>query len=165
MLVALGVVVQAAALAWGDAGLFIWIMNGGVLDAAAIEGEAAPFAEVTGFMVHGMNGMMVIPAVTLILLIVSFFAKVPRGIMLAGGLTVAVALQVTLGLLGHGIAIAGLLHGANALLVFGLALAAAGAARRASAIAASTSAMSAPPREPSPGLSGQQPPASRADVG
>lgn len=133
LLIALGVAVQAAAVAFGDSGLFVWVANGGVLDAAAMEGAAPPFPEVTGFMVHGMNGMMVIPAITLILLVVSFFARVPRGILLAGGLVVAVALQITLGLLGHALPLAGLLHGGNAMVVFTLALAAARAASTARA--------------------------------
>ena len=52
-------------------------------------------------MLHGMNGMMVIPALALLLFISSFFAKVPRGVAFAGGVLALVVLQVTLGLMGH----------------------------------------------------------------
>ena len=35
-------------------------------------------------MLHGINGEMVFPLLALLLLIVSFFAKVPRGVHWAG---------------------------------------------------------------------------------
>src|SRR3712207_7497497 len=73
-------------------------------------------------MIHGINGMMLVPLVSLVLLIVSFFAKVPKGVMWAGLLLLFVVIQVTLGLVGHEVPIAGGLHGLNALIVFGLAI-------------------------------------------
>ena len=73
-------------------------------------------------MLHGMNGMMVIPVVALLLLVISFFARIPRGIAWAVGVAALVALQVTLGILGHSVSIAGLSHGINALLLFTVAL-------------------------------------------
>jgi asparagine N-glycosylation enzyme membrane subunit Stt3 len=122
-LIALGVVVQAASMVYGVAGLGIWIdKEGGVLDKAAFESDEALFPEVVGLMIHGMNGMMVIPALALLFLIVSFFAKVPGGIMWAALVLGAVVLQVTLGLLGHEAAIWGGLHGINALVLFSLAV-------------------------------------------
>ena len=72
------VALQAASHAWASAGLGLYIAEGGVVDASAQEGPP-PFPEVMGFMIHGMNGMFVIPALALILLIVSFFAKIRRG--------------------------------------------------------------------------------------
>ena len=121
-LIALLVVVQAAAIAYAVAGLSIWVEDGGVLDKAAMEADEAPFDEVVGFMVHGMNGMMLIPLIALILLTVSFFAKVPGGIAAAGGLLALIVLQVALGIYGREIAISGLLHGINALIIFGGAI-------------------------------------------
>ena len=121
-LIALLVVVQAAAIAYAVAGLGIWVEEGGVLDKAAMESDEAPFDEVVGFMIHGMNGMMLIPLIALSLLVVSFFAKVPGGIAAAGGLLALIVLQVTLGIFGHEIAISGLLHGINALIIFAGAL-------------------------------------------
>lgn len=117
-LIAVLVVVQAAAIAYAIAGLGIWVEEGGVLDKAAMESDEMPFDEIVGFIVHGMNGMMLIPLVALALLIVSFFAKVPKGIPVAAGLLVLIVLQVVLGILGHSTALAGLLHGLNALVIF-----------------------------------------------
>ena len=122
-LVALGVVVQAASMVYAVAGLGIWVdQDGGVLDKAAFESEEELFPEMVGFIIHGMNGMMIIPALALILLIVSFFAKVPGGIAWAGYVLLAVVVQITLGLFGHEAAIWGMLHGINALILFSLAV-------------------------------------------
>lgn len=125
-LVALGVVVQAASMVYAVAGLGIWVdKEGGVFDKASgeamFEGDIT-FTGVSGFVVHGMNGMTIIPALALILLIVSFFAKVPGGIAWAAYVLVAVAVQITLGLFGHEAAIWGMLHGINALILFSLAV-------------------------------------------
>jgi hypothetical protein len=122
-LVALGVVVQAAMMVWAIAGLGIWVdKDGGVLDKAAIESEDSLFPEMTGFIVHSIDGMMIIPALALILLILSFFAHVPGGVMWAGLVLLAVVVQVTLGLFGHELAFLGMLHGINALILFSLAV-------------------------------------------
>jgi hypothetical protein len=125
-LIALEVVIQAAAIAFAVAGIGVWVEEeGGSLDSAAFEqifeGELT-FTGVAGMMVHGMNGMMVIPIIAILLLISSFFAKT-RGAILAAVVVVAlVALQIFLGLAGHSTPWAGLLHGANALILFGAAL-------------------------------------------
>jgi hypothetical protein len=93
-----------------------------------MESQVSAFPEEVGFMVHGLNGMMVVPVLAVLLLIVSFFAKVPRGVALAGGVVGLTALQVLLGMFGHGIPALGLLHGANALALVVVAVV---AARRA----------------------------------
>jgi heme A synthase len=115
-ILALEVVVQAAAIAWALFGLTAWIDGGGVLDAAAIEAEVQ-FDGVVGFMVHGMNGTMIVPAVALLLLIVSFFAKLPRGVTYAAALFVMVVAQVALGIYAHSLPSLGMLHGALALAI------------------------------------------------
>lgn len=132
------VALQAAVAVWAESGLFLWITrDGGTIDQATLESDSAlPFPEVAGFMVHGINGTMVIPVVAVLLLLVSFFAKVPRGIVWAVGVAVLVALQITLGILGHMVSIAGLSHGINALLLFTVALLAGRRAWRASAVTA-----------------------------
>lgn len=136
-LVALGVVVQAAAIAFAYFGLGKWIEDGGVLDKATMESEGSGFTGVVGFMIHGINGEMVVPALALVLLIVSFFARVPRGVLWAGIVVLLVVLQVALGLLSFAVVGLGVLHGANALVLFAVAVI---AARRASAPAATTPA-------------------------
>jgi hypothetical protein len=125
-LIAIEVAIQAAAMVYAIAGLGLWVAeDGGVLDQAAFESEEALFPEMVGFIVHGINGTMVIPALAVILLIVSFFAKVPRGVAWAGAVLGLVVLQVALGLGGHSASIFGLLHGLNALALFTVALLAA----------------------------------------
>jgi hypothetical protein len=125
-LVAIEVALQAMFIVYGDAGLGLWVDDGGVVDKATFEdalegGGEAPFPEFQAFILHGMNGMMVIPLLALLLVISSFFAKVPRGIAFAFGVLGLVLLQVTLGLFGHSIAALGALHGINALALFSVA--------------------------------------------
>ncbi len=121
-LIALEVAIQAAAMVYAIAGLGIWVENeNGVLDKAAFESEESLFPEMVGFMIHGMNGMMLIPLLALIFLIVSFFAKIPGGVKWAALTLLAVVVQVALGLFGHEAAILGMLHGINALILFSLA--------------------------------------------
>jgi hypothetical protein len=124
-LVALEVAVQAMFIVYGDAGLGLWVEDGGVVDKAtfenAFESGQAPFAEFKAFVFHGMNGMMVIPALALLLVVASFFAKVPRGVVFALAVLGLVVLQVTLGLLGHSVAVLGALHGIYALALFSTA--------------------------------------------
>lgn len=127
-IVAVEVLLQAAAISYALFGFGKWIQEGGVLDKSVLESEASLFPEEVGFMVHGLNGMMIVPLVALLLLVVSFFAKVPRGVALAAGVVALVAAQVLLGMAGRGIPGLGLLHGANALALFAVAVV---AARRA----------------------------------
>jgi hypothetical protein len=120
-LVAAGVVIQAMAMVYAIAGLGKWVDGGGVFDKAVMEGNE-PFPEVVGFMVHGINGSMVIPGIALLLLIISFFTKVRGAAKWAGLVLLLVAVQVNLGFIGHEIPALGALHGLNALLLFSAAI-------------------------------------------
>jgi hypothetical protein len=76
----------------------------------------------TGFSWHATAGIFVLPVISLLFLISSFFAKVPGGIrwaLIVFGMTV---LQVALGLFSHSVAGLGWLHGINALALFGTAV-------------------------------------------
>ncbi len=73
-------------------------------------------------MIHGINGMMIIPLVALLLLISSFFAKIPGGVKWAALVLLLVIVQVNLGFLGPVIPAAGALHGLNALMLFSAAV-------------------------------------------
>ena len=86
-------------------------------------------------MLHGMVGMMLIPAIAIALLVVSFFAKVPGGIRWAAIVLGLTALQIVLGIAGHATPYAGLLHGLNALALFACALYAGRAAKTVTAAA------------------------------
>jgi hypothetical protein len=121
-IVAAEVAIQAMVMVYGDAGLGKWIEGGGVLDKSVMESDGTPFPEVIGLVIHGMNGMMVIPVIALLLLISSFFTKIPGAVKAAALVLLLVATQVTLGLLGHSFPVLGALHGLNALLLFSSAL-------------------------------------------
>jgi heme A synthase len=120
--VAAEVVVQAMAMVFAIAGLGKWVDGGGVLDKAVMESDESPFPEVIGFAVHGINGMMIVPAIALLLLVSSFFAKVSGAVKWAAVVLLLVVVQVTLGLAGHAIPALGALHGLNALLLFSSAI-------------------------------------------
>lgn len=130
------VAVQAAVAVWGESGMLLWVSrDGGVIDQATMEASGPPpFPEALGFMIHGMNGMMVIPLVALALLIIAFLAKLPRGVPWAVAVLLLVALQVALGIAGHSISIAGFAHGLNALVLFTAALLAGLGALRATRV-------------------------------
>ena len=126
-LIAVLVVVQAGAIAWAYFGLSNWINDGGVVDKALLECTDCDqeFTAEWGFAIHMFfNGLLLIPLTSLILLIVSFFAKIPRGVALAGGIVALVALQVfVLPMLSREVGSGfGALHGVNALLLMGLAI-------------------------------------------
>lgn len=125
--IAAEVVIQAAAIAFALFGLGKWIEDdGGVLNKAVLDADKGPdFTGVVGFMIHGMNGMMIIPALALILFITSFFAKLPGGTKQAAIVLGLVVVQVTLGLMAHGVVWLGPLHALNAFMVLWSALAAA----------------------------------------
>ena len=85
--IAVLVVVQAGAIAWAFFGMTDWITNeNGVVDKACWSAPTASqrFTAEWGFAIHMFfNGLVLIPLMSLVLLIVSFFAKVPGGVMLA----------------------------------------------------------------------------------
>ena len=121
--IAAEVAVQALVMVWAVAGLGKWVDSGGVFDKAVIESEGAPpFPEVVGIIVHGINGLFLIPGLALLLLIVSFFTKVRGAIKWALFVFVLVVVQGQLGELGHDFPLAGALHGLNALALFSAAI-------------------------------------------
>ncbi|GAA2376023.1 hypothetical protein [Dactylosporangium salmoneum] len=116
-LVAAGVLVQAASVAYAWFAVLQTIDAGGVFDKNA---GANP-----GHFAHGIIGMAVIPLIALIFLILSFFAGIPGGAKWAGiafGLT---ALQVALAFVSFSAPLVGTLHGLNALALLAAALVAA----------------------------------------
>ena len=115
-LIALGVVVQAAAIAFGWFDVLHRLDNGAVLD--------KNFQDNAGLAVHGVNGMYVIPLLGLVLLIVSFVAgaSVPEGRKWAGIVFGLIVLQVALAFVSFGAPVVGTLHGLNALAVLGTAV-------------------------------------------
>ncbi|MGH3474610.1 MAG: hypothetical protein ACRDOT_06825 [Aeromicrobium sp.] len=129
-LIAIEVVIQAAAIAYAQFGTSKFIDGGGTVDKAMVESDDLAFDEIVGYIVHGINGMNVIPLLAIIMLIVSFFAKVPNGVVLALVVVLVVAIQVFLGIFAHDVPLLGLLHGINAFILAGVASAAAAKATK-----------------------------------
>lgn len=121
-LVALGVLVQAAAIAFGWFGALNEVDSGVVID-KNYEGNI-------GHAIHGIDGQMVIPVIGLALLVISFFAarSVPKARQWAGIVFGLIVLQVVLAFLAFSVPVFGALHGINALLVLGAAVRATGLA-------------------------------------
>jgi hypothetical protein len=137
-IIAVEVVIQAMAMVFAVAGLSIWVDDGGVFDKAAMEDDDLSFTGLGGFIIHGINGMMIIPLLGLALLILSFFAKLPGGVKWAGIVLGAIVVQVFLGVFGHESAYIGALHGLNAFILLGSAGMAARQAKAAETAAPST---------------------------
>ena len=127
ILIVVGVFIQAASIAFGVFDIFHAIDEGAVVDKAYEIHE-----EHAGIAVHGINGIMFVPLLSLILFIVSFFAKIPGGVKCAGLILLAVVVQIALVFISFGVPILGALHGMNALVIVGLAI---NAARKAQSVA------------------------------
>lgn len=115
------VLVQAAAIAAGTFGVLNSVDDG------------TPYTEATdanlGQVVHS-GGAMAIALVGLLLLVVSFFARVEGGVKWAGLVFLSVVVQWVVAILAFGAPVIGVLHGLNAFVLFGLGASAAGAATR-----------------------------------
>ena len=84
-------------------------------------------------------GAMALALVAIVLLIVSFFAKIDGGTKWAGFVFLAVLLQWVLAIVAFSAPVVGLLHGINAFVIFGVAMTAMQNAKR-SEVAAPTAA-------------------------
>ena len=150
IMIAVLVVVQAGAIAWGFFGVTNWVNNdGGVIDKEFLDCtedcESIGAAE-AGFAIHMFfNGLVLIPLCSIVLLIVSFFAKVPRGVAMAATIVVLVALQVlVLPALSRSVGSGfGALHGINALVIMGTAIMAGQRASFATTLTAPTTSSGA----------------------
>jgi hypothetical protein len=131
-IVAIEVVIQAAVMVFAVAGLFKWIDDGNTLSQSVIDGwedDPPTFTGAIGVFIHGINGQMLIPLLGLALLIVSFFARVPRGVMWATVIFVSIVVQVLAGMFAGDSPYIGLVHGVNAFVLFSAAIIAARAAK------------------------------------
>jgi heme A synthase len=110
-LIALGVVIQAMAIAMGGFTVIGDVDNGKVIDNNY---------QNAGQVIHSIFGL-VIPLLGLILLIVSFFAakSVPGARQWAGIVFGVLVLQVALAAVAFSVPAIGALHGINALVVLG----------------------------------------------
>lgn len=118
-LIALGVLVQAAAVAFAWFEAISAVESGQVIDSGYRN---------AGHDIHGIVGMMVMPLLALILLITSFVTAkaVPGGRKWAGIVFGVTLLQVALAFAAFIVApVLGALHGLNALVLFAVAVRAA----------------------------------------
>jgi hypothetical protein len=113
ILIALGVVLQAAFVALG------WFIALKDLDDGKVLTE--DYDGNIGHGLHSIFGMMVIPLLAIILFVISFFAKIDGGVKWAGYVLLAVILQIALAFIAFGVPAIGALHGINAFVVMGLA--------------------------------------------
>jgi hypothetical protein len=124
ILIAAGVVVQAAAIAFA---LFD-------IEHQTDDGQLySKDSHNAGIALHSALGEMVIPLIALLLLIVSFFAGIPGGVKWAAITFGVLVLQIVLAFAGDGLPAIGVLHGINAFVLAGVASIAARQARLAEA--------------------------------
>jgi hypothetical protein len=121
-LIAAGVVLQAAAIAYAVFGMFEWVSTGGTIDKALIESESPQVGGITGFNLHQLVGVNILPLLALVFLISSFFARIPGGIRWGLIVFAATLAQSLLGIYAHENSAVGWLHGAMALILFTCAI-------------------------------------------
>jgi heme A synthase len=119
MLIAVGVVVQAAAIAFAMFDIEHKTDDGVFYTKDSDNG---------GIALHAVLGEMVIPVIALALLIVAFFARIPGGVKWAAITFGVLVLQVVLAYAGKPVPFIGVLHAINA---FALAAVASIAMRQA----------------------------------
>lgn len=116
-IIAGGVIVQAASIAFGYAGMSHYVQEGGVVDKAFVESSQQSFTGDLGVPIHATVGGIIIPLAAIALLIVAFFVKARGARMWAAIVFGLVALQATLGYSVVDVPYLALIHGANALAV------------------------------------------------
>jgi heme A synthase len=135
------VAVQAAAIGYAVFAQMSFIEGGGTLDSASIESAPGTGA----YIFHALNAATILLA-ALALLIVSFFAKIPQGVRWAVIVLACTVVQIVLGalhwspLVSRLVSAIGAVHGAVALVLFGVAVMAAMRARKPAAVEETVSA-------------------------
>jgi hypothetical protein len=124
MLIAIGVVVQAAVVAAAWFAVLASLDDGTVLDKNTDPNW--------GHVAHSVIGSGVIPLLAILLLIVSFFARIPGGVKWAAITFGVMVLQILFAFLAYSASVVGLLHGINAFALAGVASIAMRKARLAS---------------------------------
>ncbi len=124
LLIAIGVVVQAAAIAFGLFGLWGDVDDGQVVT-DDYDGNG-------GFAIHSI-GAMVISLAALLLLLTAFMVKFDGALKWAGIVVGLVVLQWVLAIVGFDVAFIGALHAVNAFLLAGAASQAAAKAKASEA--------------------------------
>lgn len=128
-LISLGVALQAASIALAFSGLGGWVFAGHTLDKAVLTGPGYPGHG--GFEFHAAIGMMVIPALGVLLLVSSFFVKVKGAVIWAIVVLASIVLQIAFAELTSVSYVFGAVHGFFAFAVLAFATVAATRVARA----------------------------------
>ena len=118
-LICLLVLVQAAGIAFGTFGILSFV-DGGDAYTKSVAEERAGDAGI-GQNIHSF-GAIALTLVAIVLLVVSFFAKIEGGVKWAGIVFGAVVLQWIFAIVAFGAPVVGMLHGINAFVIFGTAM-------------------------------------------
>jgi uncharacterized membrane protein (Fun14 family) len=129
ILVPVLVALQTAFIAMAVFGLFSWVDDGNDVTKSVLESDSSSITGSSGFALHAI-GAMALVVVAVLLLVVSFLAKIPGGVRSAALVLGAVVLQWVLAIVSFGAWPVGALHAINAFLVFGLGMMAAQRATR-----------------------------------
>jgi hypothetical protein len=127
------VLVQAAAIAFGTFGILSFVDDGGDYTKSIADERSADTGGI-GQNIHSF-GAMALALVAIVLLIVSFFAKIDGGVKWAGIVFLAVLLQWIFAIVAFSAPVVGLLHGLNAFVIFGVGMSAMQNAKRSEAAA------------------------------
>lgn len=114
------VLVQAASIAFGTFGILNFVEDGSDYTKSIAEDRASDAGGI-GQNIHSF-GAMAIALVAIVLLIVSFFAKIDGGVKWAGFVFLTVLAQWILAIVAFSAPVVGLLHGLNAFIIFGVAM-------------------------------------------
>jgi multisubunit Na+/H+ antiporter MnhG subunit len=120
------VLVQAASIAFGTFGILNFVDGGDDYTKAVAEDRGATGG--VGQNIHSF-GAIAVALVAIVLLIVSFFAKIEGGVKWAGLVFLAVLAQWVLAIVAFSAPVVGALHGINAFVIFGVGMGATQAAR------------------------------------
>lgn len=119
----LEILIQAAVIAWWAFGVTSYADDHGSISHDRLEDGS--FGGGAGLSIHAVNGFMIIPLIALALLVVAFLAKIPGGVRLAAITFVLVVIQAyVLPALSEKAPGVGALHGAVALAILALTIAA-----------------------------------------
>jgi hypothetical protein len=110
------VVVQAAAIALWVFGLLSWVDDGHSFTPAVSDDRAEGVTGSVGIAIHSF-GAMAVALLAIVLLIVSFFTKLPGAVKWAGFIFLAVLLQWVVAIISFSVPGLGVIHGANAILI------------------------------------------------
>jgi hypothetical protein len=110
------VAIQAAAIALWVFGMFKWVDDGHSLTQQVSDDRLEGVTGSVGITIHSF-GAMIVALLAIVLLIISFFAKIPGGVKWAGFVFLAVLVQWVLAIVSFEAPGLGFLHGINALAI------------------------------------------------